>query len=99
WYGGLAQYNSYGGGEFLDGQSYKKLQRWTTPLGPRPPLQRGRMVDRLRGDPAPQRHEGPHAPDLGTQTPDNAPAPPAQRSRAPAHGPPAPPPPPPPAAW
>ena len=68
WYGGLAQYNSYGGGEFLDVQSYKNLQRWTTQIGQRPAVKRGRMVNRMQGDPAQQLHERHDASDFETKT-------------------------------
>ena len=70
WYGGLAQYNSYGGGEFLDVQSYKNLQRWTTQIGQRPAVKRGRMVNRMQGDPAQQLHERHDAGDFDTKTQD-----------------------------
>ena len=70
WYGGLAQYNSYGGSEFLDAQSYKNLQRWTTQLGQRPAVKRGRMVNRMQGDPAQQLHERHDASDFETKTQD-----------------------------
>jgi len=70
WYGGLAQYNSYGGGEFLDVQSYKNLQRWVTQIGQRPAVKRGRMVNRMQGDPAQQLHERHDASDFDTKTQD-----------------------------
>jgi GST-like protein len=70
WYGGLAQNNQYGGGEFLAVQDYKNLQRWTTLIGGRPAVKRGRKVNRLSGDPADQLHERHDASDFDTKTQD-----------------------------
>jgi GSH-dependent disulfide-bond oxidoreductase len=70
WYGGLAQYNQYGGGEFLSVKDYKNLQRWTTQIGNRPAVKRGRKVNRLSGDPADQLHERHDAGDFETKTQD-----------------------------
>src|SRR5690242_5710669 len=54
WYGGLAQYNQYGGGEFLAVKDYKNLQRWTTMIGQRPAGKRRRQVQRHAREPAEQ---------------------------------------------
>jgi GSH-dependent disulfide-bond oxidoreductase len=70
WYGGLAQGLIYGAGEFLDVQSYKNLQRWTADIAKRPAVIRGRMVNRVSGDPARQLHERHEAGDFETQTQD-----------------------------
>jgi GSH-dependent disulfide-bond oxidoreductase len=70
WYGGLVQYNQYGGGEFLSVQDYKNLQRWTTQIGQRAAVKRGRKVNRLSGDPADQLHERHDASDFETKTQD-----------------------------
>ena len=70
WYGGLAQFHQYGGGEFLSVQEYKNVQRWTTLIGQRPAVKRGRMVNRLSGDPADQLHERHDASDFDTKTQD-----------------------------
>jgi len=70
WYGGLAQYNQYGAGEFLSVRDYKNVQRWTTSIGQRPAVKRGRKVNRLSGDPADQLHERHDASDFETKTQD-----------------------------
>jgi GSH-dependent disulfide-bond oxidoreductase len=70
WYGGMAQGLLYGAGEFLDVQSYKNLQRWTADIAKRPAVLRGRMVNRISGDPARQLHERHEAGDFETQTQD-----------------------------
>jgi len=51
WYGALAKGLLYGSGEFLDVKSYKHVNRWTDMLAARPAVKRGRMVNRLAGDP------------------------------------------------
>ncbi|HEY1541720.1 MAG TPA: glutathione-dependent disulfide-bond oxidoreductase [Xanthobacteraceae bacterium] len=70
WYGGLAQFNQYGGGEFLSVHEYKHLQRWTTMIGQRPAVKRGRKVNKLSGDPAGQLHERHDAGDFDSKTQD-----------------------------
>src|SRR5271154_1478460 len=42
WYGGLAKSPLYGGGEFLQVQNYRNLQRWADTVGNRPAARRGR---------------------------------------------------------
>jgi GSH-dependent disulfide-bond oxidoreductase len=70
WYGGLAQGLLYGAAEFLSVQDYKNLQRWTAAIAKRPAVQRGRMVNRVSGDPARQLHERHDAGDFETRTQD-----------------------------
>jgi GST-like protein len=71
WYGGLAEGLLYGdSGTFLDVQSYKNVQRWTAAIGARPAVKRGRIVNRLSGDPASQLHERHDASDFDTKTQD-----------------------------
>lgn len=73
WYGGLAEGKLYGdSAEFLDVQSYKNLQRWTKAIAGRPAVKRGRMVNRISGDPAGQLHERHDASDFETKTQDKA---------------------------
>src|SRR5471032_1485481 len=70
WYGGLAKGLLYGGGEFLSVQDYKNVQRWADAIGKRPAVRRGRIVNRLQGDPAQQLHERHDASDFDTKTQD-----------------------------
>ncbi len=76
WYGGLAKGLLYGGGEFLAVQEYQNVQRWADTIGARPAVKRGRIVNRLQGDPAHQLHERHDASDFDLRTQDKlAPAP------------------------
>ena len=70
WYGQLAKGLLYGGGEFLSVQDYKNVQRWTDAIADRPAVKRGRMVNRVQGDPASQLHERHDASDFETKTQD-----------------------------
>ena len=70
WYGGLAKGLLYGAGEFLAVQDYKNVQRWADAIGERPAVKRGRIVNRLQGDPANQLHERHDASDFELRTQD-----------------------------
>ena len=70
WYGALAKGLVYSAGEFLQVQEYKNVQRWTDQIARRPAVKRGRMVNRLMGDPASQLHERHEASDFETKTQD-----------------------------
>ena len=70
WYGGLAKGWLYGAAEFLQVQEYTHVQRWADQIGARPAAIRGRMVNRLSGDPASQLHERHDAADFDTKTQD-----------------------------
>jgi GST-like protein len=70
WYGGLARGLLYGAGEFLSVQDYKNVQRWADVIGERPAVKRGRIVNRLQGDPANQLHERHDASDFELRTQD-----------------------------
>lgn len=71
WYGGLAKGWSYDrAAEFLNVQEYSHLQRWADEIAERPAVRRGRMVNRLSGDPASQLHERHDASDFETRTQD-----------------------------
>ena len=70
WYGGLAKGWQYGAAEFLSVQEYKNLQRWADLLLERPAVKRGRMVNRLSGEPSSQLHERHDAGDFDAKTQD-----------------------------
>jgi GST-like protein len=70
WYGGLAKGWLYGAAEFLSVQEYRNVQRWADTLLERPTVRRGRMVNRLSGEPASQLHERHDASDFETKTQD-----------------------------
>ncbi len=70
WYGALAKGLLYGGGEFLSVQEYKNVQRWADQIGARPAVKRGRIVNRLQGEPSAQLHERHDASDFDTKTQD-----------------------------
>ena len=70
WYGGLAKGLLYGAGEFLSVQDYKNVQRWADLIGERPAVKRGRIVNRLQGDPKNQLHERHDASDFDLRTQD-----------------------------
>ena len=70
WYGGLAKGWLYEAGEFLDVASYKNVQRWADAIGDRPAVKRGRMVNRVSGEPSSQLHERHEAADFETKTQD-----------------------------
>jgi GST-like protein len=57
WYGALAKGFLYGAAEFLAVHEYKNVLRWADQIGARPAAKRGRMVNRVFGDPATQLHE------------------------------------------
>ena len=70
WYGALAKGLLYGAGEFLQVDEYRHVQRWTDAVAQRPAVKRGRMVNRVMGDPASQLHERHDASDFDTRTQD-----------------------------
>lgn len=72
WYGNLATGEAYAAGEFLQVAEYKNVQRWTAMIGARPAVKRGRMVNRIFGDPAGQLRERHEASDFDTKTQPNA---------------------------
>lgn len=60
WYGAMAKGLLYGAAEFLAVHEYKNVNRWADQIGARPAAQRGRMVNRVWGEPAsqlPERHD------------------------------------------
>lgn len=70
WYGALVTGQVYDAAEFLQVTDYKNVLRWTDLVGARPAVQRGRMVNRVIGDPASQLHERHDAGDFDTRTQD-----------------------------
>jgi GST-like protein len=70
WYGGLAKGWLYGAAEFLDVASYRHLNRWAEQVFARPAVKRGRMVNRVQGEPAEQLRERHDASDFDTRTED-----------------------------
>jgi GST-like protein len=70
WYGGLVKGWQYGAAEFLSVQDYKHIQRWADLIHSRPAARRGRMVNRVQGEPSGQLHERHDASDFETKTQD-----------------------------
>ena len=70
WYGALAKGQLYEAGEFLQVHEYTHVVRWAEQVGQRRAVQRGRMVNRVRGDLASQLHERHDASDFDTKTQD-----------------------------
>ncbi len=60
WYGALVKGLVYEAAEFLQVSDYKNVQRWTDMIAARPAVARGRMVNRVMGEPSsqlPERHD------------------------------------------
>ncbi len=84
WYGGLAKgwlyrgtagantsgAQAYDAAQFLSVQEYHNVQRWADMLLDRPAVRRGRMVNRISGEPSSQLHERHDARDFDTRTQD-----------------------------
>lgn len=70
WYGGLAKGWQYGAAEFLQVQDYRNVQRWAEQVYSRPAVKRGRMVNRMSGDPSEQLRERHDASDFDAKTQD-----------------------------
>lgn len=70
WYGQLALGRLYDAAKFLDVENYEHVQRWAAAIDSRPPVQRGRMVNRAFGEPNMQLHERHAASDFETRTQD-----------------------------
>jgi GSH-dependent disulfide-bond oxidoreductase len=70
WYGGLVKNRLYDAAEFLSVSDYRHVQRWADAIDKRPAVQRGRMVNRISGDPSSQLHERHDASDFETRTQD-----------------------------
>ncbi len=70
WYGGLVKGLLYGAAEFLAVHEYQHVLRWADAIGQRPAVQRGRIVNRMVGEPSSQLHERHDASDFETKTQD-----------------------------
>lgn len=70
WYGALVQNKVYEAAEFLNVDSYKNMVRWTSEIGERPGVIRGRMVNRVSGPLNEQLRERHDASDFDTKTQD-----------------------------
>ena len=70
WYGGLVMGWQYDSGEFLDVEIYTNVKRWADELHSREPVRRGRMGNRVRGEPSGQLRERHDAGDFETKTQD-----------------------------
>ncbi len=75
WYGALSKGLLYQAGEFLQVQAYRNVQRWTDQIASRPAVKRGRMVNRVFGEPSSQLPERHDASDFETKTVDKLAAP------------------------
>ncbi len=70
WYGALVAGLVYDAAEFLDAASYKNVNRWTNQIVERPAAKRGKMVNRVWGEPSLQLHERHDASDFELRTQD-----------------------------
>lgn len=70
WYGSLAKGVLYEAAEFLSVHEYEHVNRWTDQLMDRPAVQRGRMVNRVWGEPSSQLTERHDASDFELRTMD-----------------------------
>jgi len=70
WYGAVATGEAYGAGEFLQVREYEHVQRWVASIAARPAVKRGRMVNRVVGEPSGQLRERHEASDFDTKTQD-----------------------------
>ena len=70
WYGQLVLGRLYSAATFLDVESYRNVRRWAEAIDARPAVTRGRMVNKLNGEPEMQLHERHSAEDFETRTQD-----------------------------
>ena len=70
WYGSMAKGHLYSAGEFLQVHEYEHVNRWADQLMARKPVQRGRMVNRIFGEPHEQLLERHDASDFELRTQD-----------------------------
>jgi GST-like protein len=83
WYGGIALGRNYPGADtFLATQEYEHVLRWAKAIDARPAVKRGRIVNKLTGDPSEQLHERHDASDFELRTEDKVPLTPAEEDLA-----------------
>lgn len=70
WYGLMVKGEMYNAAEFLAVHTYEHVRRWADEVGQRPAVQRGRMVNRVMGEPSSQLHERHDASDFDRMTQD-----------------------------
>ncbi|MEO0680648.1 MAG: glutathione-dependent disulfide-bond oxidoreductase [Pseudomonadota bacterium] len=70
WYGALVMGRVYDAAEFLSVHEYENVMRWSQEIDARPAVKRGRMVNKISGDPADQLRERHSAADFDTRTQD-----------------------------
>jgi GST-like protein len=71
WYGGVALGRSYEGADtFLATHEYEHVMRWAKQIDARPAVQRGRIVNKMTGDPTEQLRERHDASDFELRTQD-----------------------------
>ncbi|MFG1480053.1 glutathione-dependent disulfide-bond oxidoreductase [Xanthobacter sp. V4C-4] len=70
WYGGLVKGWLYGAAEFLSVGDYRNVLRWADAIAARPAVVRGRMVNRISGEPSGQLRERHDASDFEQRTQD-----------------------------
>ena len=67
WYGQLVLGRQYNARAFLDVDSYINVKKWAELIDARPAVQRGRMVNKIKGDPGMQLHDRHDASDFDGQ--------------------------------
>ena len=83
WYGGMALGRSYKGSDvFLSTHDYEHVVRWAKQIDARPAVKRGRMVNKMTGDPSEQLHERHDASDFELRTEDKIPRTPEEEDLA-----------------
>jgi len=83
WYGGIALGRSYEGANvFLATHEYEHVMRWAKEIDARPAVKRGRIVNKMTGNPAEQLHERHDASDFELRTEDKVPMTPAEEDFA-----------------
>ena len=83
WYGGIALGRSYEGANvFLATHEYEHVMRWAKQIDARPAVRRGRIVNKMTGNPAEQLHERHDASDFELRTEDKVPMTPAEEDFA-----------------